>query len=115
MRRILGVLLVAGPFVAGLIAAASARRDLRLIAMAVVATIAAWVLRPKTRATAARIALTLVVATAVAAAPAVLAGARGVFGVVAVAVVMAAFATAGAVLLSPISISARREPSLHAR
>ena len=100
MRRILGVLFVAGPFVAGVVAAVSQRRDLRLLAMGLVATIVAWVLRPGVAASLGRALLTLLIATVAAAATAVVAGARGPFGVAAVAVVVALFATIGRILLS---------------
>jgi len=100
MRRTLGVLFLAGPFVAGAIAAASARRDFRLIAMAVVATITAWLIRPRSGAPAVRASLAFAAATVTAIATAVIVGARAPFGVVAVAVVVAAFAAIGRLLLS---------------
>jgi len=107
MRRILGVLFVAGPFVAGVVAAASVRRDFRLIAMAVVATIAVWLIRPRSGAPAVRAGLAFAGATVAATATAVITGARAPFGVVAVAVVVAAFAAAGRQLLSGPRGSAR--------
>jgi len=100
VRRTLGALFLAGPFVAGAIAAASARRDLRLIAMAVVATITAWLIRPRSGAPAVQAGLPFAGATVAAIATGVIAGARAPFGVVAVAVVIAAFAAIGRLLLS---------------
>jgi hypothetical protein len=99
MRRVLGMLCVAAPFVAGAIAAASARRDLRLIAMALVATLSVWLLERRANDSVARVAGTFAVATLAAAATAIAFGARGVVGVGAVAIVLAGFATAGRRLL----------------
>jgi hypothetical protein len=99
MRRALGVLFLAGPFVAGAIAAASPRRDFRLIAVAIVATTTAWLIRPR-GAPAVQAGLTFAGATVAAIATAAITGARALFGVVAVAVVVAAFAAAGRLLLS---------------
>jgi len=107
MRRTLGALVLAGPFVAGALAAASARRDFRILAMAIVATITAWVIGRKRDASAANAVLTFVGTSVAAAATAVLSGARAPFGVIAVAVVVAAFAVAGQLLLS----KPRGEPS----
>jgi len=100
MRRALGILFFVGPFIAGAVAASSARHDLRLIAMAVVATSAAWLLRPSAKAGAGRIALTFAAAAVAAVGTAIVAGARAPFGVIAVAAVVAGFATVAAVLLS---------------
>ena len=100
MRRALGALFLAGPFVAGAIAAASARHDFRLIAVAIVATITAWLIRPRSGAPAVQASLAFAGATVAAIATAVLTGARAPFGVVAVAVVVAAFAVTGRLLLS---------------
>ena len=100
MRRTLGVLFLAGPFVAGAIAAASARRDFRLIAMAIVATITAWLIRARPGAPAVRAGLPFAGATVAAIVTAAITGARAPFGVVAVAVVVAAFAAIGRLLLS---------------
>jgi hypothetical protein len=101
MRRVLGVLLTVAPFVAAAIAALGARRDMRMLWMAIAATLVA-------RMTAAAIApkhgdLTrtvsaLAAATAAAAAVAVMFGAYGVFGVTAVAIVLSGCAALGAVL-----------------
>ena len=68
MRRLLPALFTMAPFVAGTVAALSARRDVRML----------W--------------------TAAASGVAVLLGAHGAVGVAMVAVVLAAFATAGAAL-----------------
>jgi hypothetical protein len=100
MRRTLGALFLAGPFVAGAIAAGGARRDFRLITMAIVATIAAWLIRPSSGAPGVQAGLAFAGASLAAIATAVVAGARAPFGVVAVAVVVAAFATAGRLLLA---------------
>jgi hypothetical protein len=99
MRRALGVLFLAGPFVAGAIAAASPRRDFRLIAVAIVATTTAWLIRPR-GAPAVQAGLTFAGATVAAIVTAAITGAHALFGVVAVAVVVAAFAAAGRLLLS---------------
>jgi hypothetical protein len=100
MRRVVAALFAAGPFVAGVVAALSARRDLRLLAMALIATLVARIvlaaIRHRARAFAGGVAFAG--GTVAAGVTAVLAGARGMFGVVAVAVVLAAFATIGALL-----------------
>lgn len=100
MRRAVGWLCAAAPFVAGAIAALSARRDFRILAMAVVSTVLAWVVVGVASRRGAGFAATaaFLSASAAAAGVAVLAGARSLFGVIAVAIVVAAFATAGAVL-----------------
>ncbi len=104
MRRILALLFTASPFVAGTIAGVSARHDLRMLWMALAATavarVVAGVVRTRQPAwpPAGGAALAFVAASAAAAAVAVWAGARAVFGVVAVAVVLAGCATAGALL-----------------
>lgn len=101
MRRILAVLLTAAPFVAAAVAAGSVRHDLRMLWMAVAATAAVWLVLAVTATRwgpgiAAGVAL--VVASGAAAGVALLLGARAVVGVVAVAVVLAGCATAGAAL-----------------
>ena len=106
MRRFLAVLFTAAPFVAGAVAALSARRDVRMLCMAAATTLVARVafaVVPARRgitsgAGAALVAMALAAATFAAAAVAVLFGARAVFGVGAVAVVLAGCATAGAAL-----------------
>jgi hypothetical protein len=117
MRRILGVLFASGPFVAGVVAAASERRDFRLAAIAIVATIAAWLLGPRTTLSPGRTVLIFSASTVASAATAVVAGAKAPFGVIAVAVVVAAFATTGRLLLAmprgalaPPAIAAPRPP-----
>jgi hypothetical protein len=100
MRRLLALLFTIAPFVAGAIAALGARHDVRMLWMAFVATLVARVgvvVLATQRATVAAGA-SFGAASVAACLVAVLFGARGVFGVVAVAVVLAAFATAGAVL-----------------
>jgi len=101
MNRILGWLCTAAPFVAATIAALGARHDYRILWMAVAATAIARIL---VAATAPSRGLRFAGSAAFASASAggmgvaVAAGARSVFGVVAVAVVIAAFASLGAVL-----------------
>jgi hypothetical protein len=100
MRRILAVLLTLAPFVAGAIAALGRRHDSRMLWMALAATLVARLVlaltggRGRTGAAIGAFAA----ATVVACAAAVLLGARAVFGVVAVAVVLSGCATAGAAL-----------------
>jgi hypothetical protein len=100
MRRTLGFLCFSGPFVAGAVAAVSARRDFRLIAMGIIATVAAWIIPRRTLAPFAGVATAFGVATVGAVIVALVAGARSPFGVIAVSVVVAAFAAAGRYLLS---------------
>ena len=99
MRRTLGILFFAAPFIAAAIGAASARHDFRLAAMAVVATLTARLLLGTSRASFARVAVAFAVATVIDVATAMVAGARAPFGIIAVAVVIAAFATIGQLLL----------------
>ena len=101
MRRTLGVLFSAGPFVAALVAAASPRRDFRLAAMAVVATLAAWLLLRTSSHSPARAATAFAAATGTAAVASLIAGARAASGIIAVAAVVGAFATIGQLLLLP--------------
>lgn len=101
MRRTLALLLTIAPFVAGLVAAMSVRRDMRMLWMAVAVTLIAWaVLRLMSGRARRSTAVTLAFATATlgGVAVALVLGAHAVFGIVAVAVVLAAFATAGAAL-----------------
>ncbi|MFL5561073.1 MAG: hypothetical protein ACJ79K_06340 [Gemmatimonadaceae bacterium] len=100
MRRILAILFTLAPLVAGAVAALSVRRDLRMLCMAVAATLVARVViaaTPQLR-TGAGASIGFVLATITAAAVAVGFGARAVFGVGAVAVVLAGCAVVGAVL-----------------
>jgi hypothetical protein len=101
MRRLLAVLCSAAPFVAGAIAALSARHDLRLLWMTVAATLAARLVLGvvpvrwgATFAAGAALATAIVAACAVA----VWFGARGAVGVGLVALVLGGCAAAGAVL-----------------
>jgi len=90
-----------GPFVAAGVAALGARRDFRILWMAIAATILAWlVTMAMARSQGARNAgvAAFVSASVGAIGVAVLAGAYGAFGVIAVAVVVAAFASVGAAL-----------------
>jgi hypothetical protein len=70
---------------------------MRLLWMGIVATVLAWLIAMRGRG-AAIVMLTLIVTTAAASAVAMFAGARAAFGIVATAVVVSAFATAGAFL-----------------
>jgi hypothetical protein len=102
MNLLLAVLFTIAPFIAGSIAALGARHDLRMLWMALAATVVArlataTLLRGGRR----RVVVSsvgFVAATVAASVVAVAFGARAVFGVVAVAVVLAGCATAGAVL-----------------
>jgi hypothetical protein len=102
MNLLLAVLFTIAPFIAGSIAALGARHDLRMLWMALAVTIVArlvtaMLLRGGRR----RVAVSgaaFAAATVVASVVAMAFGARAVFGVVAVAVVLAGCATAGAVL-----------------
>ena len=99
MRRLLGLLFAVVPFVAGLIALLSARRDSRMIWMAVAATLVARLVARFGPGGEVAVGLgAFLAATVAAAVVAVSFGARGLFGVVAVAVVLAGCAAAGAVL-----------------
>jgi len=101
MKRTLAILFIAAPVVAGAIAALGTRHDMRIMWMALAATVAAQLVvavMPAPRGRAVVAVTALLVATVAAALVAVSFGARGVAGVGAVAVVLAGFATAGAVL-----------------
>jgi hypothetical protein len=102
MRRLLAILFTLAPFVAGAVAALSVRRDVRMLWMALAATIVARVIigvmgarSQKSRAVAAFVGGTLAAVVV-----AVVAGAKAVFGVGAVAVVLAGCATIGDILWS---------------
>jgi hypothetical protein len=99
MRRTLGALFVVAPFVAAAIAAGGARRDPRLAAMAVVSTVTVWLLLRVVRRSFAGVLLAFGLATVAGVGVALIAGARAPFGVVAVAIVVAAFASTGRLLL----------------
>ena len=100
MRRTLAVLFTAAPFVAAAVAALSARRDTRMLWMAVVATLVARLVTAATpgRSSGGAASMAFGLATVAAIVVAVLLGARGVFGVVAVAIVLAGCAAVGAAL-----------------
>jgi hypothetical protein len=100
MRRILAILFSVAPLVAGGVAALSVRRDLRMLCMAVAATLVARVVITVTPVDRAGVAASIgfVLATLAAAAVAVGFGARAVFGVGAVAIVLAGCAAVGAAL-----------------
>jgi hypothetical protein len=68
--------------------------------MALAATVVAWLLRHRIGASKGRVIFAFALAAGAAAAVAVVGGARSAIGVVAVAVVLAGFATVGAFLLS---------------
>lgn len=96
-KSVVRTLAAIAPFVAAAIAALGTRHDYRILWMAIVATIVAWLTFRSTRR---RIRpawpLALLTSASCASATAVLCGARDVIGVGAVAVVVAAFATVGA-------------------
>jgi hypothetical protein len=115
MRRTLGLLAVAAPFVAAAIAAASARRDFRLGAMAIVATLAVWLAVRFGRRSFATALNAFGLGTLGATLAAVVVGARSVIGVGSVAVVVAAFATAGQLLLRPAGAATSSEQSSERR
>ena len=100
MRRLLAFLFSIAPFVAGAIAALGARHDTRMLWMALAATLVARLGVILLMRRGARVAgvVSFMAATVAACVVAASFGARGVFGVVAVAVVLAGFATVGAVL-----------------
>lgn len=108
MRRLLAVLFSIAPFVAGAIAALGARHDVRMLWMAVAATLVArvGVAVLLKRGTPIAAIVSFAAATVAACVVAISFGARGVVGVVAVAVVLAGFATVGAVLNRPDTASA---------
>jgi hypothetical protein len=99
VRRILGVVFTAAPFVAAVIAAAGARHDLRFTWMAIVATTVSRLVFAVSRVSARTLGVSFVAGTLSAAVVALLAGARAPSGVIAVALVMAGFAAVGAFLL----------------
>lgn len=103
MRRLLGWLCSAAPFVAAAIAALGDRHDARILWMAIVATLVVWIVvsaAVRSRGLAFAGIAAFVSASVAASGVAIVAGARAAFGVIAVAVVVTAFATCGAVLLS---------------
>ena len=106
MKRILGWLCTIAPFVAGAIAALGVRHDFRMLWMGLAATLLARVLVAAT-APSRGLGFAGIAAFASASAGAigvaVALGARGVFGVVAVAVVIAGFSTAGALIQADVS------------
>ncbi|MEO7963396.1 MAG: hypothetical protein ABIT38_05740 [Gemmatimonadaceae bacterium] len=109
MRRILALLCSAAPFVASAIAASSARHDLRILWMSLVATLTTRVVVAATRKRRGDVVAAILgtlLATIAASVVAMVAGARAAFGVVAVAVVLATFATAGTMLWSSARASA---------
>jgi len=112
MRRTLAVLCTIAPFVAAGIAAFSARHDLRMTWMALATTLVARLVavfpRQRSRAFAAGVSVTI--GTIAAAAVALLAGARAPFGILAVALVLAAFSTAGVWLNGPRMVAHATHP-----
>ncbi|MFL5617191.1 MAG: hypothetical protein ACJ79A_02210 [Gemmatimonadaceae bacterium] len=101
MRRILAVLFTVAPFVAATIAALGVRHDLRMVWMALVATVVARMVFVFARARVATPSATiasLVAATLVSSVVALLFGARAAFGIIAVAVVLSGCAALGAAL-----------------
>jgi hypothetical protein len=112
MRRTLAVLCTVAPFVAAGVAALSARHDFRMTGMAVVVTLVAYSVaaRTPTLRPAASAAVAIIVGTIAASAVALIAGARAPFGIIAVALVLAVFATAGAWLRVPRTARATQIP-----
>lgn len=108
IRRLLAILFSVAPFVAGAIAALGTRHDVRMLWMALVVTLVARVgVAVLVKQSALVSAIGSFAAASVAAClVAMLFGARGIFGVVAVAVVLAGFATVGAALIRPDTASA---------
>ncbi len=103
MRRTLSILCTVAPFVAAAIAAFGARHDLRMLWMAIVVTLVAQVVHaatPRLRP-AFSVLISLILGTIIASGVALLAGARAPFGIIAVALVLAIFATAGVWLRGP--------------
>ena len=99
-RRLLAFLFSIAPFVAGAIAALGVRHDMRMLWMALAATLVSrlGVVVLVRRSAVVAACVSFAAATVAACAVAVAFGARGVFGVAAVSVALASFATAGAVL-----------------
>lgn len=109
MRRLLAVLFTSAPFVAGVVAALSARRDMRMLWMAAAATVGVRLvaaLTPSSVDVRKRWMFACIAGTFVASAVAVVLGAHAPFGVGAVAVVLALFATAGAALSGSLPVPA---------
>lgn len=105
MRRALALLCTIAPFVAAAIAGLSARHDWRMAWMAVAVTAVAYAVALTAAAMprAASAGLSLILGTIIASGIATMSGARAPFGIIAVAVVLAAFATAGVWLRVPAS------------
>jgi hypothetical protein len=104
MQRLLAVLFTAAPFVAGAIAALGVRHDLRMLWMALAATVVARVVEAMARGrrgSAFVSAMAFASAVVAASIVALAFGAHAVFGIVAVAVVLSGCATAGVVLGRP--------------
>ena len=102
VRRTLAVLFTVAPFVAAAIAALGARRDFRMVWMAVAATVVARVVFITARAATSSVTIASVVAATLASsAVAVLLGARSAIGVFLVAVVLSTSAALGAALGAP--------------
>jgi hypothetical protein len=101
MRRTLAILFTAAPLVAGAVAAASARHDLRILCMAIAATVVVHLSIAATlrRGAGASASLAFGLATVAAAAVAMAFGARALIGIMAISVVLAGSATAGAILI----------------
>jgi hypothetical protein len=97
MRRTLSILCTAAPFVVAGIAARSVRHDLRMAGMAVVVTLVAYCVAAITAAPrrASTAGISIITGTIAASAAALIAGARAPFGIIAVALVLAVFATVG--------------------
>lgn len=106
MRRTLAILCTIAPFVAAGIAAFSARHDLRMLWMALITTLVARAIGAlgQQRSRILLAGTSIGIGTVAASAVAVVAGARAPFGIIAVALVLAAFSSAGVWLnLPPIT------------
>ena len=100
MRRTLAILFTLAPFVAGMVAVLSVRRDWRMLCMAAAATAVVRAVAVATSPGRERVSVGVgfALATATAAAIAVAFGARAAPGILAVAVVLAGCAAGGAML-----------------
>jgi hypothetical protein len=112
MRRILAILCTVAPFVAAGVAAFSARHDLRIAWMALVTTLVARLIAAlaQQRSRTFSAGISVAIGTIAAAAVALVAGAHAPFGIIAVALVLAAFSSAGVWLGVPPTTSRATDP-----
>jgi len=101
MRRTLAALFTVAPFVAGAIAALSTRHDMRILCMAAAATVIVRAVAAATRTHRVGVGAStgFALATVAAGVVALAFGARAVFGVLAVSIVLAGCASVGAMLV----------------